>query len=131
MEGVEFSKARQVVDTQINDLHDQLSDCYYNNWRQGNSKPFIVGARSWDVLPTQAESKEQFDKLHGLIFMHHEKKLFEFNDAQPLKDQDARLKSLADDEQVIERTGEKVAPRRTTVEQQIASMKAEGIELDI
>jgi hypothetical protein len=130
-EGVEFEKARKVVDAQINDLHDQLSDCYYNNWRQGNSKPFVVGARSWDVQATPAESKDLFDKLHGLIFLHHERKLFEFNDALPVKEQDARLKSRGDDEQVSERTGTIIAPRKTTVEANIAALKAEGFELDI
>lgn len=131
LEGVEFEKARKAVDSQINALHDQLSDCYYGYWRQGKSKPFVVGARSWDMQATPAESKDLFDKLHGLIFMHHEKKLFEFNDAQPAREQDARLKGLADNEQVSEKTGAVIAPRRTTVENGIAALAAEGIEFDI
>ena len=62
--GVRHEALRRKLDVVINNLHDQLSDCYYNYWRQGQSKSFFI----WDVLGTPQGNKRQFDLLQGLIF---------------------------------------------------------------
>lgn len=53
-DNIQFEELRKVVDPGFNVIHDELSDCYYNE------KPF----RTYGIL-----TKERFDKLHGLIFL--------------------------------------------------------------
>ena len=67
-DNIQFEKYRKVVDNKFNDLADELSDCYYNYWKLGNSKPF----QKYDVQPTLEESKALFNKIHGLIWLKHE-----------------------------------------------------------
>lgn len=55
--GIQFEKIRKTLDHKYNQTHDELSDCYYAGL------PF----RGYGVL-----TKEQFDKLHGLIFLKWE-----------------------------------------------------------
>lgn len=50
---IQFAVLRTVIDSKLNTVHDELSDCFYNR------KPF----RTFGIL-----TKERFDKLHGLIF---------------------------------------------------------------
>ncbi len=64
-EGVKHEVLRRKIDHIVNDIHDELSDCYYNYWKIGNSKEFF----GYDKRRTQAKSKLQFDVLHGLL--HH------------------------------------------------------------
>jgi hypothetical protein len=68
-DGVQFDKLRKVIDAKFNALHDELSDCYYNN------KPF----RTFGTL-----TKAQFDKLHGLLFWIRDVKFHEANFAQAI-----------------------------------------------
>jgi hypothetical protein len=56
-DGIQFEELRKKVDGRFNDVHDELSDCYYGG------KPF----RSYGVL-----AKDRFDRLHGLIWHLHE-----------------------------------------------------------
>lgn len=58
---IQDESIRRVVDPKYNDVHDELSDCYYNK------KEF----RNYGIL-----DKTSFDKLHGLIFL---KRDVEFN----------------------------------------------------
>jgi len=88
-EGVQFEKLRTLklpsgkrFDDIFNQLHDELSDCYYNYWREGKSKPF----HGFDVQATKEESKHLFDKLHGLIFYHRDVKFHEANMSLPKKE---------------------------------------------
>jgi len=60
---VQHEELRIIVDSKWTTLHDELSDCYYNFWKKGLSKPF----QAYDVQATPEESKTLFDKLHGLI----------------------------------------------------------------
>lgn len=57
-ESIEFSELRKVVDPQFNACHDELSDCFYNK------REFIWRGKSYGIL-----EKNQFDKIHGLIFL--------------------------------------------------------------
>ena len=61
---IQFSDLRKKVDPAYNKLHDELSDCYYNYWKKGLSKPFVVESNSYDVQATQKENKTLFDKIH-------------------------------------------------------------------
>jgi len=83
LDGIQFEELRKRIDPRFNALHDQLSDCYYNFWEKGLSKPFSVGGRMWDVKPTVAESKVLFDKLHALIFHRRDIVFHEENMKQP------------------------------------------------
>ena len=51
---IQFAKLRKKVDPKFDEIHDELSDCYYN-------QKFF---RDYGLL-----DKESFDRLHGLIFM--------------------------------------------------------------
>ena len=59
---------RRLVDERFNRVHDELSACYYER------KPF----RDRGVL-----TKEQFEKLHGLIFLIRDVVLYRTDQAQP------------------------------------------------
>jgi len=52
--GIQHETIRKKIDKKYNDVHDELSKCYYEK------KPF----RDYGIL-----DKETFDKLHGLIFL--------------------------------------------------------------
>lgn len=60
---VEDEELRRKVDIKWTTLHDELSDCYYNFWKNGLSKQF----QGYDVQSTVEESKALFDNLHGLV----------------------------------------------------------------
>jgi len=61
-DGVQHAEHRKRIEKPFNDMHDELSDCYYNK------KPF----RDYGLL-----DKQTFDELHGLIF---EKLLVHFHE---------------------------------------------------
>jgi len=63
-QNIQFEVLRTKIDPIINVLHDDLEIAYYQNWKLGNPYDFF----GFDVLGTPAESKTQFDMLHGLIF---------------------------------------------------------------
>ena len=69
---IQFESLRRSVDAKFNQVHDELSDCFYNG------KPF----RTFGVL-----TKEQFDKLHGLIFLMRDVDFNKENLKLPKKDQ--------------------------------------------
>ena len=79
---VQHEKLRKNIDSKYNILHDELSDCYYNYWKKGLSKPF----QQYDKGNTLEESKQIFDKLHGLIFQQRMVKFHEENLKQTLED---------------------------------------------
>jgi len=68
------------LDDIFNEIHDTLEESYYGDrgadgrfvagtgWRNGQSKPFSIGARTFDVQPTREESKALFDRLHALLW---------------------------------------------------------------
>lgn len=111
-EGVQFAELRKTVDAAFNAVHDELSDCYYNG------KPF----RTYGVL-----DKATFDKLHGLIFLKREVKFHEENLKLPAAEKipESEYNEIRDkDGAVIGKANEKAA-------QDVATLKAEGIELTI
>lgn len=78
--GIQFEELRRQVDPQFNRLHDELSDAYYNYWRQGKSKPF----QKYDLQATAEESKALFAELHGLIFQVRDVVFHETNKKQAI-----------------------------------------------
>jgi len=111
-EGIQFEKLRKVIDHKYNAVHDELSDCYYNK------KPF----RTYGIL-----TKEQFDKLHGLIFLEREVDFHEENLKQPAKDKIPEAEYNDD----IDRDGKVIGKKNEQAAARIAALKAEGIELGI
>lgn len=67
LDNVQYESYRKIIDVKFNALHDDLQDAYYTYWKKGASHPWQVH----DVQATPAESKELFDKLHGLIWQEH------------------------------------------------------------
>ena len=65
--GIQFESIRKTLDASYNQMHDNLSQSYYDYWQKGLSKPW----KGFDVQPTLEASKVLFDKLHGLIFHRH------------------------------------------------------------
>jgi len=87
MEPRDYSKAqdgaiRAMVDPTFTDLHDALTEAYYQHWRHGRSSPW----QGYDVQATPAESKALFDRLHGVIFHLREVALADADQAQPVRD---------------------------------------------
>lgn len=62
--GVQFENLRARLDVIFNDIHDELDAAYYQFWRQDLSKDFM----GVDKAATPAESKTQFDILHGALW---------------------------------------------------------------
>lgn len=81
-DGVQFQALRVKLDTVVNNLHDNLSDCYYNHWKLGNSKAFFI----WDKRPNAAATKLQFDLLQGLIFHIYQIVFHKLNKLDPEAD---------------------------------------------
>jgi hypothetical protein len=64
LERVQFAELRAQIDPLFNALHDSLEDAYYGAWKHGRSQPW----HGFDMQPTPAESKAQFDLLHGALW---------------------------------------------------------------
>ncbi len=118
---VQFEKYRRKVDKKFNDLHDDLSDCYYNYWKKGESKPF----QGYDVQSTLEESKVLFDKLHGLLFHLYEETLENEHEKTPDEEKDEKftLKKTAE----IESDQDKKQKRSKL----ISDLKKDGVEIKI
>lgn len=64
---IALANARNIVDHCINALHDELEDAYYKFWKFGLDYDF----HGYNQKANQLESKQQFDILHGMVFMLH------------------------------------------------------------
>ena len=111
-DNIQFEKLRRVIDGKFNDVHDELSDCYYNK------KPF----RSYGIL-----AKEQFDKLHGLIFLMRDVAFHQANLKQAAKD---RIPE-AEYNDVIDERGVVIAKQSDIAIQKMLELKTQGIKLVI
>lgn len=109
-DGVQHEQLRKKIDKKFNDVHDELSDCYYNK------KPF----RNYGLL-----TKERFDKLHGLIFLLRDVAFHNQNMSQKPKDRidEAQYNDITDE------SGTLIAKKSEQAVIKIAQLKAEGIEL--
>lgn len=112
-DGIQFEKLRRKIDPAFNLVHDELSDCYYNQ------KPF----REYGIL-----SKEQFDKLHGLIFLKRDVVFHQENLKQEMKDiiPEDKYNDIVDFD-----TKEIKGKKHLESGRRIIELKKEGIELII
>lgn len=107
--GIKHEKIRKLIDHKFNQIHDELTDCYYKK------KPF----RQYGVL-----DKQKFDKLHGLIFLLRDIKFHNYNKSLPAKEQ------FPEDEYntINELDGEKNIEKAIY---KIEELRQEGLELFI
>lgn len=147
--GVQFEDVRRVVDPAYNTLHDQLEDCYYgdvvvehpelqgtpthrkgrryaNGWVSGVSKPFVTGARTYDVQATPRLSKELFDKLHAYIWLMRQADMVAVNIRLGTPYDMDQLDEPERDEQE-QPTGTRTSDRMAA---QQAALDAEGITIE-
>ena len=110
--GIQFEKLRRKVDPKFNDVHDEISDCFYNK------KPF----RNYGLL-----NKERFDKIHGLIFFMKDVIFHQENLKQETKDiiPENQYNNITDkDNKIIDKKSDQAVKR-------IAEFKKDNIELTI
>jgi hypothetical protein len=81
---IQFAELRAIVDKKFEVLHDELSDCYYNFWKQGLSKPFKADGKIYDLGATPVQSKALFDKLHAYLFWLYTVEFHNENMKQPI-----------------------------------------------
>lgn len=118
---IQFEALRKKIDGAFNLAHDELSVCYYNYWKLGESKPF----RGYDVQMTPEESKILFDKLHGLIFLLRDVVFHQENLKQLIKDR------IPEEQYNFEfgALGEHTGKKSDLVLQKIQEFKVQGIEI--
>jgi len=85
--GVRFGEYRSNLEIYFRQAHDDLTDAYYNYWKKEDSKPVKIGGKTFDKLSTPAQSRTQFDKLHGYIMLLLEKAFHEENVKLPVNEQ--------------------------------------------
>lgn len=110
--GIQFEELRKEIDPKYNTVHDELSDCYYGK------KPF----RNYGVL-----SKEQFDKLHSLIFQKRDVEFHEKNKEKTTETQYDEKKY----NDIIDRKGNIIGKKADKAKEIIQELKNEGIELEV
>ena len=138
-DNIQFADIRATIEQPFNNLHDELTNCYYKYWKNGLSKPF----KGYDVQATLEASKALFEELHGLIFHELSVAFHEYNKQLP---KDKQIPEAAyDTSPVVERieTKEENGKVVTTIvtagyeskvehaKEKIASSKARGISLNL
>jgi len=103
---------RKTIDPPFNQVHDELSDAYYNK------KPF----RNYGVL-----TKEQFNKLHGLIFYLRDVK---FNEENLRLSKDKQIPESQYDD-ILDDKGKVVGKKSEEAAKKIQELNAEGFNLTI
>lgn len=78
MDGIRHEALRKKVDELFYDLHDELTDAYYNHWRHGDSF-------TWHGidLSQRGNPKRAFDILHGLVYKLYAIVFYEVNQLDP------------------------------------------------
>ncbi len=134
-DGIQFANVRLTLDPVWEDLHDRLEDAYYGpadpitggrsgGWRADLSSVFDGGGgHLYDKLGTPAESKVQFQKLHGLIFLERHLALIAANAALPPAQRHPinKIDPFDDETPPVRKSAHATA--------QIALLNAEGIEI--
>jgi hypothetical protein len=82
-DNIALERVRKLVDPAFCKLHDELEECYYKNWKLGNSKPFF----QFDVKKTPEESKLLFDQIHANLWQLHTLAKVTANSTLDAKDQ--------------------------------------------
>ena len=111
-DNIQFTELRKKIDKKFNDVHDELSECYYDK------KPF----RDYGIL-----TKEVFDKLHGLIFTMRDVKFHEENLKQPQNDRIPEEKY----NEIKDKDGNVIGKKNDKAVQKITESKSEGLEINV
>lgn len=111
-EKIQFSILREKIDPAFNQVHDELSEAYYEK------KPF----RNYGVL-----TKEKFDKLHALIFYLRDVKFHSENLKLP---ENQRIPEEEYD-YIFDNEGKEIGRKSKTAEKQIQQLNEEGLNLNI
>lgn len=125
-QNIRHAEIRDRIDPSFEEIHDNLSDCYYNYWKYGQDKEFKVGSTVYNRQPTLQETKLLFDKLHALLWHIYDVKFDIENKKQP------KAQQIASDEYDIEEInvdGTKQSKKDKALKA-INELKKEGIELD-
>ncbi len=109
---IQFEDLRKDIDPKYNNLHDELTDCYYKK----------ISFRNYGIL-----TKEQFDKLHGLIFLHRDIEFHDKNLERPKEKQYDEKKY----NNVMDKKGDIIYKKTNKAMEKIQSLKKEGIALNI
>jgi len=109
-DGIQHENLRKKIDQKYNDLHDELSACYYSK------KPF----RNYGIL-----DKTTFDKLHGIVFL---KRDIEFH-TENLKQSKSDRIPLEEYEHVFDSKGNITGKKSEVAKKRIEELKKEGLEL--
>lgn len=140
--GVRYEHIRRKVDPKYLSLVSKLEECFYgeedsngrrvrvNCWMDDTSKPFSMGGVEYDVQPTTEESRDLFNKLHGLIWKQHAIELHDENQKLPLPP--AHLKD--DEKAVAEKLGfymDKGVKKTCRASEEYYNMDMEGNKKDV
>jgi len=122
-DNIQFADFRKDFDIRFNELVDELSDCYYNHWKYGESKAF----QDYDVQPTREESKKLFDTLQALIWYWYD---VEFDRQNKLQSPD---KQIAEEQYnyVYNTDGSLNHKKSEKAQAQINILTADGFEINI
>jgi len=111
-ENIQFGEFRKTFDIKYNNVHDELTDCYYNK------KPY----KTYGIL-----NKKTFDKLHALIFLQRDVDFHQENLKQLSKDRipEEQYNDIKDiDGNVIGKKDQEALSK-------ISTLKTDGIELEV
>jgi hypothetical protein len=64
---IRHGKLRKTIDIKVVDIHNDLSQAYYDFWRQGISHPITYGPTTFDVQPTPAETLDYWNNLQAAM----------------------------------------------------------------
>lgn len=111
-ENIQHAEVRLSIDHKFNDIHDELSNCYYSK----------IPFKDYGIL-----DKVTFDKLHGLIF-HHQ--LVAFHAINQMRSPNKRIN---EDKYRYEKdeNGFILTDKLNDSQDKIKQLKVEGIELKI
>ena len=112
MDSIQFETIRKQIDKKYNDLHDELSDCYYNK----------KAYKEYGVL-----DKATFDKLHALVFCHRDIEFHSVNMAQD----DEKLRIPESEYNEIESADKTIVKKTDIAAAAISSCSKEGVTLEV
>ena len=122
---VQFENLRKEVDPVYTDLHDRLSETYYDFWKKGLDKEVNLGGNLYNRQPTPEESKALFDELHGLIEHKRVQKMNDTNSKKAKKDKDIKF------EEQISRIDETTGKTGLDISlDKIAEIENKGLRID-
>ena len=62
-DSIHWGKLRKTIDLVQAQIHDDLSEAYYDHWRQGDSFVVTLGTETFDKQSTEAETFDYWNQL--------------------------------------------------------------------